>query len=75
MAEVALSEGKDLDELDREDENRIWEDLVFIVVIKTAVADEILPSSVPPGGSHSDAIPNDGSSALSVLRHADFKTF
>src|SRR5436305_3752830 len=52
MAEVALSEREDLGELDREDENRIWEDLVLIVVVKAAVAYEILPSSVPPGGLH-----------------------
>ena len=52
MAEVALSEREDLGELDREDENRIWEDLVLIVVVKAAVAYEILPSSVPPGGPH-----------------------
>src|SRR6266699_31534 len=52
MAEVALSEREDLGELDREDENRIWEDLVLIVVVKGAVAYEILPSSVPPGGPH-----------------------
>ena len=50
MAEVALSEREDLGELDREDENRIWEDLVLIMVVKAAVAYEILPSSVPPGG-------------------------
>src|ERR1051326_5772998 len=52
MAEVALREREDLAELDREDENRIWEDLVLIVVVKAAVADEILPSSVPPAGPH-----------------------
>ncbi len=45
MAEVALSEREDLGELDREDENRIWEDLVLIVVVKGAIAYEILPSS------------------------------
>ncbi len=52
VAEEALSEREDLGGRDREHENRIWEDLVFIMVVKAAVAHQVLPSSVPRGSPH-----------------------
>ncbi len=52
VAEVALGEREDLGGLYTEHEDRIWEDLVFIVVIKAAVAHQVLPSSVPLGSPH-----------------------
>src|ERR1019366_8852816 len=47
VAESALCEREDLDRPDREHEDLLWEDIEFIVVVKAAVADQVLPSSVP----------------------------
>ena len=52
MAEVALGEGENLDGRDREHEYRIWEDLVLIMMVKVAIAYQILSASVPPGCPH-----------------------
>ena len=52
VAEVAFGEREDPGGLDGEHKDRIWEDLVFIIVVKAAVAHQVFPSSIPRGRPH-----------------------
>lgn len=52
VAKVVFGEREDLRGQNLEHEDRIWEDLVFIMVVKASIAHQVFPASVPCGRPH-----------------------